>query len=107
MWTTRPIRNKNKSSCSCDDSVVHERVINGTRAFIDPRWKKRSYIESKLVEVMEQCWIRDTSKRLDIFQVVNKLNEIVKETSESRNAYSRNAYNKAQSHKDVRLPTKS
>jgi len=62
-----------------DDSVVQTTVINGTRAFIDPRWKKRSYIESKLVEVMELCWIQDTTKRIDIFQAVQRLRETTKE----------------------------
>merc|ERR1740117_2246057 len=28
-----------------DDSVVQKKVINGTRAYIDPRWRTRSYIE--------------------------------------------------------------
>jgi len=59
-----------------DDPSVQEKVINGTRALIDPRWKKRSFIEAKLVEVMEQCWIHNTDKRMDIFQAVQKLREI-------------------------------
>ena len=59
-----------------DDESVKKKVIGGTRALIDPRWKKRSFIEAKLVEVMEQCWIHDTEKRIDIFQVVQKLREI-------------------------------
>ena len=63
-----------------DDSVVQKKVINGTRAYIDPRWRKRSYIETKLVGVMEQCWagvVNDNNKkRIDIFQVVKLLRDI-------------------------------
>lgn len=62
-----------------DDGVVQRKVIGGTRAYIDPRWKKRSYIESKLVEVMEKCWIPDVDKRIDIFGAVRELREIKKD----------------------------
>ena len=67
-----------------DDSVVQKKVINGTRAYIDPRWRKRSYIETKLVDVMEQCWAgvvddNNNNKRIDIFQVVKLLRDIEKE----------------------------
>ena len=68
-----------------DDSVVQKKVINGTRAYIDPRWRTRSYIETKLVDVMEQCWAvnndnkHSTKKRIDIFQVVKLLRDIEKE----------------------------
>jgi hypothetical protein len=67
-----------------DDSVVQKKVINGTRAYVDPRWRQRSYIETKLVDVMEQCWVHyKHKKRIDIFQVVKLLREIKKE-NESR-----------------------
>mgnify|MGYP003335426830 CR=1 FL=1 len=62
-----------------DDSVVQKKVINGTRAYVDSRWKKRSYIESELVDVMEKCWVHDPKERIDIFQVVHLLRKIVKE----------------------------
>jgi hypothetical protein len=69
-----------------DDSVVQKKVINGTRAYVDPRWRERSYIENKLVDVMEQCWVNDKQKkRIDIFQVVKLLREIKKENESKKN----------------------
>ena len=62
-----------------DDPSVQSMVINGTRALIDPRWRERSFIESKLVDVMEQCWKSDIHERMDIFQAVQKLREVKKE----------------------------
>ena len=62
-----------------DDGTVQKDVIKGNRAFIDPRWKERSFIESKMVEVMEKCWIGDINERIDIFGAVKELREIKKE----------------------------
>ncbi len=73
-----------------DDKVVHKELIAGKRAYIDPRWKERSYIEAKLVELMEKCWIEDVYERIDIFGAVKELREIKKE-HEKRKAISTNA----------------
>jgi len=62
-----------------DDGTVQKDVIKGNRAFIDPRWKERSFIESKMVEVMEKCWIGDINERIDIFGAVKELRDIKKE----------------------------
>jgi hypothetical protein len=67
-----------------NDDEVQKRIAGGERAFVDPRWKERSYIESQLVEVMEQCWEQDPTKRLDIFAVVTLLRGILEE-AEKRN----------------------
>eukprot|EP00536_Pseudo-nitzschia_multiseries_P002046 jgi/Psemu1/283451/fgenesh1_pg.27_\ len=69
-----------------DDATVQKKVINGTRAFIDPRWKERSFIESKLVEVMERCWLDDPNERMDIFQAVKRLREIKEEHERGKQA---------------------
>jgi Uma2 family endonuclease len=47
--------------------------MNGMTAFIDPRYKQRSFAESKLAEIIPQCWIYDPNQRIDIFQLVNLL----------------------------------
>lgn len=67
-----------------DDETVHKELVNGTRAFIDPRWKKRSFIESKLVDVMEACWKQEPKERITIFQAIKMLREI-KEQYEREN----------------------
>jgi hypothetical protein len=48
-------------------------IVNGKRAFIDPRYRTRSYIEGKLVEIMERTWLQDRTKRPSIFEVVDFL----------------------------------
>ena len=54
-------------------------VKNGTTAFIDPRYLERSFAESKLVEIIPQCWIYDPRQRIDIFQLVDFLHIAVNE----------------------------
>jgi serine/threonine protein kinase len=62
-----------------DDEVQHM-IIDGKRAFVDPRWKEKSSIESNLVDVMEKCWEHDPEKRIDIFTVIQLLRNISKES---------------------------
>lgn len=60
-----------------NDDEVQKLVVAGERARVDPRWKtERSSIESKLVEVMEQCWEQDPTKRIDIFTVIELLRDV-------------------------------
>mmetsp|Transcript_113949 Transcript_113949/g.170435 ORF Transcript_113949/g.170435 Transcript_113949/m.170435 type:complete len:135 (-) Transcript_113949:73-477(-) len=62
-----------------DDAVVQKKVKNGEIAYVDPRYKARSFAEKKLIEVMEQCWIFNPKDRIDIFEVVRLLREAVAE----------------------------
>lgn len=50
-------------------------MIAGKKAFVDPRYRKRSFIEGKLVDVMEQCWAYKPEDRIDIFEVVRQLED--------------------------------
>ena len=54
-------------------------VMNGTIAYIDPRYRARSFAESKLVDIIPQCWTYDPRHRIDIFQLVNILRDAVEE----------------------------
>lgn len=63
-----------------DDEVVSEKVVNGTRPYIDPRYRSRSFIEGRLVEIAEKCWTYDLDKRPDIFEIVEDLRRLVKES---------------------------
>ena len=58
---------------------VKEMVKNGTRPFLDPRWKNRSYAEGKLVQIIQKCWRQDPTKRIEIFEAVRRLKEVQKE----------------------------
>jgi hypothetical protein len=51
-------------------------VIAGKIPYIDPRYRARSYLEGKLVEIMEQCWEYKRRKRLNIFEVVEFLRHV-------------------------------
>jgi len=64
-----------------DDDVMHEELIDGKLPYVDPRWKERSYIERRLVELTEKCWIYDPDERVDIFYAVEFLRETVRENN--------------------------
>ena len=68
-----------------DDATVQKEVITGTTAYINPQWRERSYIESKLVELMEKCWRTKPGERIDIFEAVEQLREIKQEHQRRRN----------------------
>jgi hypothetical protein len=68
-----------------NDELVQKLIIDGKRAYIDPRWKTRSFIEGKLVEVMELCWEADPRKRIDIFKVVSLLRKISEDEKQLKN----------------------
>ena len=62
-----------------DDQQVSFKVMKGSRSYIDPRWRTQGFIESKLIEVMEQCWRQDQDERIEIFEAVRQLRKIKKE----------------------------
>jgi hypothetical protein len=53
-------------------------LINRELPYIDPRWRTRSYVEGRLVEIMEKCWSYDPDQRIDIFEAVRLLRETLK-----------------------------
>lgn len=58
-----------------DMHTIEDIISEGTRPYIDPRYKTRSYIEGRLVEIMEQCWENLPENRVSIFDVVAHLQE--------------------------------
>lgn len=62
-----------------DDEVVHEKLIDGELAFVDPRWKDRSYEEGKLVELLPKCWAYDPDERISIFDAVKFLRQAIED----------------------------
>jgi serine/threonine protein kinase len=65
-----------------DDGVVGQKLVNGSLAFIDDRYRTRSFVEGRLVEIMERCWVYDMDKRADIFEVAQRLRQTLKESKE-------------------------
>ena len=62
--------------------MIQERIIQGERPYIDPRFRTRSFMEGKLVDIMEQCWEHDRTKRIDIFSVVRFIRNIKQEATQ-------------------------
>ena len=62
-----------------DDEVVQKKIMDGETAFIDERYRTRSYIEGRMVEIIERCWDYKPEERATIFEVVEYLRE-TKET---------------------------
>ena len=58
------------------------KVKAGEIAFIHPDFKKRSFAEAKLSEIILLCWKYDPNKRPDIFQLVMMLEVAVSENKE-------------------------
>jgi len=60
-----------------DDQVVQKKLIARELAFVDPRWKDRSYEEGKLVELLPKCWAYDPDERISIFDAVKFLRQAI------------------------------
>lgn len=63
-----------------DDEVVQKELIDGKTAFIDDRYRSRSFAEGKMVELIEQCWRYNPQDRPDIFEIVRFLRNAIQET---------------------------
>jgi hypothetical protein len=55
---------------------VMQTVVNGYRSYVDPRYRIRSRVEGKLVELMEETWVENIQERISIFNISSRLREI-------------------------------
>ena len=62
-----------------DDETAQQKVIHGELPFIDERYRNGTKAESRLIDIMENCWKFDPEERIDIFQVVERLRLALKE----------------------------
>lgn len=60
-----------------DDDMKQKKIIAGDRAYIDERYRNRSFVEDGLIDVMERCWEYEPEERIDIFKVVRLLRDIL------------------------------
>lgn len=58
-----------------DRYEIEKIIADGNKPYLDPRWKTRSYIEGRMVEIMEECWEVVPEDRVSIFEVVAHLRE--------------------------------
>lgn len=56
------------------------------RPFVDARWRRRSYIERKFVEIMLTMWRHEPERRPDIFTVVEFLLDVKKHAADPERA---------------------
>ena len=69
------------NECKNDYGDENDTVVDKATAYIDDRYRTRSFAEGKLVEIMERCWVYDPVKRADIFEVVRFLRDAVEENN--------------------------
>jgi hypothetical protein len=55
---------------------VMQSVLWGNRTYVDPRYRTRSMVEGKLVELMEKTWVSNIHDRISIFGILKRLREI-------------------------------
>jgi hypothetical protein len=59
------------------DEEIQDGIMHGKRPYVNPRFRNgRTYIESKLVEIMEKCWKQYREDRPLVFEVVQFLKEV-------------------------------
>ncbi len=58
-------------------------VANHERGFLDPRYRERNSIETKLIALMDRMWAQEPKDRPDIFTVVNFLRNVKKQATDS------------------------
>jgi hypothetical protein len=71
-------------------STLRKRVMKGEWPYVDPRYRTRSYIENRLVEVMEKTWAYYPQDRASIFEVVQHLQETAVEWNKRQRGESGN-----------------
>lgn len=58
------------------EKEVMQSVLWGNRTYVDPRYRTRSMVEGKLVELMEETWVASRYERISIFGILQRLREI-------------------------------
>jgi len=62
-----------------DDEIRKTKLKDGETAYIDPRWKTKSFEEGKIVEVIEKMYVYTPDSRPGVFEVVSFLKASLKE----------------------------
>lgn len=58
-----------------EESEIQKTMIDNGAPYIDPRYRKRSFIERRLVDIMAKCHKLDSEERPSIFEIVEFLRE--------------------------------
>ena len=68
-----------------ESKKITDNVKRGVMPYIDPRWSKHSYAESKIVELIKRCWKFKPEDRIDVFEAVRFLRDAVTENAKRTN----------------------
>jgi serine/threonine protein kinase len=71
-----------------DDKMIDNNLRNGVAPHIDPRYATRSFIEGRMVEIMNKCFQFKPQDRADVFEVLEHLREtkrLHEETKKNKN----------------------
>ena len=60
---------------------IQRRIKNGETAYIDPRFKERSFQEAKLVEAIEWCHKFNPDDRPTVFELVAFLRQAINDSA--------------------------
>jgi len=74
-----------------EEEVIQGMALKGITPYIDPRYQNRSFIEGRMVNIMNQCHKRKPEERVDIFAIV----KFLRETKERHEQMKRKADKKA------------
>lgn len=61
---------------------IKKRVMNKETAYIDPRWKHKSYAEGVLATLIPKCWKFHPAERITVFELVQALERAVQENKQ-------------------------
>lgn len=59
-----------------DVDTLEDAIIAGKRPFIDERYRRRSFVEKMLVEIMETCWAQERKDRPAMSWIVEVLRKV-------------------------------
>lgn len=60
-------------------------ALGGELPYVDPRFRESSFIEGRLVDIMERMWVYNASERVDIFTVLSHLRETARLAGDLKN----------------------
>jgi serine/threonine protein kinase len=64
------------SELESDERAVARKAKFGIRPYLDERYRRRTLVERRLAEIMEECWEIDSEKRPSIVDVVRQLADL-------------------------------
>jgi hypothetical protein len=89
-----------------EEEVIQDLAMKGIPPHLDPRYKSRSYIEGRLVEIMNRCHKLQPEQRVNAFDVVKFLRETKSIAETSQGKATRAGEAAAAKHPPVQLPNK-